>query len=113
MPWEQKNYAQASNMCPSARRGWGNEQQSLGLDVSLKAKETGAQLLQSTPTDRKTILSTKNSQATDQLEVPWLQPLMVKREQIMNAIANEPYLQRPNPLHHGPNLDRNKYCSYH
>ena len=40
-------------------------------------------------------------------------PLTVNMEQIMNAIGNEPYIQHPNPLCHGPNKDKNKYCSYH
>ena len=40
-------------------------------------------------------------------------PLIVDRAQILNAIANEPYLKRPHPLKHGLNIDRTKYCSFH
>ena len=31
----------------------------------------------------------------------------------MNVIAHEPYLRRPNPITHGPNMDKTKYCSFH
>ena len=40
-------------------------------------------------------------------------PLAVGRAQILNAIANEHYLRRPNPINHGPNVDKTKYCSFH
>ena len=40
-------------------------------------------------------------------------PLAVGRAQILNAIAHEPYLRRPNPITHGPNVDKTKYCSFH
>ena len=40
-------------------------------------------------------------------------PLAVGRAQILNAIANEYYLRRPNPITHGPNVDKTKYCSFH
>ena len=33
--------------------------------------------------------------------------------QILNAIATEHYLRRPNPITHGPNVDKTKYCSFH
>ena len=48
--------------------------------------------------------STKNST---------INPLTVNKEQIMNTIANEPYVWFPNPLRHGPNIDKNKYCTYY
>ena len=38
---------------------------------------------------------------------------MVNKKQIMNTIANEPYVQHPNPLRHGSNMDMTKYCSHH
>ena len=40
-------------------------------------------------------------------------PLAVGRAQLLNAIANEHYLRRPNPITHGPNVDKTKYCSFH
>ena len=40
-------------------------------------------------------------------------PLAVGRAKILNAIANEHYLRRPNPIIHGPNVDKTKYCSFH
>ena len=40
-------------------------------------------------------------------------PLAVGRTHILNAIAHEPYLRRPNPITHGPNVDKTKYCSFH
>ena len=40
-------------------------------------------------------------------------PLTTSREQILNVISNESFMHRPNPLWHGLNTDKNKYCSYH
>ena len=40
-------------------------------------------------------------------------PLAVGRAQILNTIANESYLRRPNPITHGPNMDKTRYCSFH
>ena len=37
---------------------------------------------------------------------------MINRE-IMNAIANEPYVRCPNLIRHEPNINKTKYCSYH
>ena len=40
-------------------------------------------------------------------------PLTTRRAQIFNAIVNEHYLRRPNPITHGPNVDKTRYCSFH
>ena len=40
-------------------------------------------------------------------------PLVVGRAQILNAIANESYLKRPNPITHSPNVDKTRYYSFH
>ena len=40
-------------------------------------------------------------------------PLTTGRAQILNAIANEHYLRKPNPITHGPNVDKTRYCSFH
>ena len=40
-------------------------------------------------------------------------PLTVGRAQILNIIANEHYLRRSNPITHGPDVDKTKYCSFH
>ena len=40
-------------------------------------------------------------------------PLAVRRAQILNAIANESYLKRPNSITYGPNVDKTRYCSFH
>ena len=40
-------------------------------------------------------------------------PLAVGRAQILNAIANESYLRRPNPITHGPNMNKTRYCYFY
>ena len=39
--------------------------------------------------------------------------LIADVEQILNAIAHEPYIKRPYPMHHDPNTDKTKYYSFH
>ena len=40
-------------------------------------------------------------------------PLTIGRAQILNAIANEHYLRRPNPITHSPNVEKTRYYSFH
>ena len=40
-------------------------------------------------------------------------PLAIGRAQILNAIANEFYLKRPNPITYDLNIDKTRYCSFH